>query len=59
MNSRTKLRTKYPLAFKKCIPEALVYGKCATTSIDLKHNECEKEFKNLNNCFQKAIKSIK
>lgn len=55
----TKLRTKYPTAFKKCIPEALVYGKCVSTSIELKAKECDKEFKNLNKCFQEALKWAK
>lgn len=59
MGGSTKLRTKYPPAFKKCIPEALVYGKCVTRSIDLKVKECDREFKALNKCFMDAIKQVK
>lgn len=59
MATTTKLRTKYPRAFKRCVPEALQYGKCVTSSIDLKVKECDKEFKILSQCFQDAIKAIK
>lgn len=59
MANATKLRHKYPTAFKKCIPEAIIYGKCVTTSIDIRAKECDKEFKLLNQCFQNAIKSLK
>lgn len=59
MGTTTKLRTKYPVAFKNCIPEALVYGKCVATSIEVRAKECDKEFKILNQCFQNALKSAK
>lgn len=59
MAVKSRLRTQYPAAFKKCIPEALIYGKCVATSIDLKVKECDKEFKQLNKCFQEAIKAMK
>lgn len=59
MGNTTKLRSKYPAAFKKCIPEALSYGKCVSLSVDLKSKECEKEFQVLNQCFKSAIKSLK
>lgn len=55
----TKLRTKYPKAFKECIPEAILYGKCVMSSIDVKSKECDKEFRILNQCFQSAIKTLK
>lgn len=57
MGNSTKLRSKYPQAFKKCIPEALQYGKCVAQSIELKAKECDKEFTSLNRCFQDAVKS--
>lgn len=59
MGNPGKIRTKYPQALKKCLPEALTYGTCVSTSIDIKFKECEKEFKLLNQCFQNAIKSLK
>lgn len=59
MERFNKIRNKYPIALKKCMPEALTYGRCVTTSIDLKANECEKEFLALNQCFQKAVKTLK
>lgn len=59
MKPTTKLRSKYPVAFKKCIPEALVYGNCVITSVEVKAKECDKEFRSLNQCFQEALKSLK
>jgi len=57
MTQATKLRSKYPLAFKKCIPEALLYGRCLTSSAELRAGECDKEFKVLNDCFRKFIRN--
>lgn len=51
----TKLRSRYPAAFKACLPEALKYGKCVVQSLDLKVNECENEFRQLDRCFQDAM----
>lgn len=59
MGGKTKLRSKYPAAFKKCFSEAVQYGRCVSLSADLKSKECEKEFQQLNQCFKSAIKSLK
>lgn len=59
MGNMTKLRTRYPEAFKKCLPEAIVYGRCVVQSVDLKVNECEKEFRDLNKCFRINLKATK
>lgn len=58
MGNTTKLRSKYPVAFKRCLPEAVRYGKCVVQSVDLKVNECEKEFRELNKCFKETISSL-
>lgn len=58
MTNQTRLRVKYPVAFKNCLPEALQYGKCVVQSIDLKVNECEKEFKDLNKCFKETLRKM-
>lgn len=57
MGTNAKLRTKYPQALSKCLPEAMAYGKCVITSIELKSKECETEFKALSKCFEKTIKA--
>lgn len=59
MAATTKLRAKYPVAFKRCIPEALKYGSCVAGSLELRAKECEKEFQQLNRCFESSLKSIK
>lgn len=59
MGNPGKIRTKYPMALKRCIPEAFTYGTCVSSSIDVKFKECEKEFRSLNKCFQNALKQIK
>lgn len=55
MGQMTKLRSKYPTAFKKCIPESLIYGKCVTQTIDLKTGDCKREFEALSKCFKSAV----
>lgn len=41
------------------MPEAMAYGRCVVTSIELKSKECDREFKELSKCFEKSIKSTK
>lgn len=59
MGTTTKLRSKYPSAFQKCIPEALQYGKCVARSVEMRQHECDKEFQLLSKCFQSSIKTMK
>lgn len=59
MQSSSRLRSKYPQALAKCLPEAKAYGNCVVTSIELKPKECDSEFKALSRCFEKAMKGGK
>ena len=54
----SKLRSRYPLALRRCLPEATLYGRCVVQSVDLKAKECDKEFKSLSRCFQEAVRGL-
>lgn len=52
----TKLRRDYPLAFKSCIPEALIYAKCVAGLVEVKGLSCDKQFKEFQKCISSKLK---
>lgn len=51
--ARSRLR-KYPLLLSKCSAEASLYATCVLSKDNIKHSECEHEFRKLTTCLQKA-----
>ena len=63
-NAPRKQVTRFSAIFREvstsCPVELTTYGACLTEiTTDIKKNACEKEFKNLKKCFNKALRKTR
>ncbi|XP_055596094.1 uncharacterized protein LOC129746465 [Uranotaenia lowii] len=49
----------YPILLAKCSVAAAAYATCVTTDLNVTHKLCDQEFRQFQQCLQKAAREMK